>query len=54
MTFALFVLASDVPEGERIFGIAALAVLASITLHGVSDQPGGEWMAKRAEAMGAA
>jgi NhaP-type Na+/H+ or K+/H+ antiporter len=54
MTFSLIVLAADVPQGERIFGIAALAVLASIVLHGVTDQPGAEWMARRAEAKGAA
>jgi sodium/hydrogen antiporter len=54
MTFALFVLSSDASQAERIFGIAALAVLTSIVVHGITDQPGAEWMARRAEARGAA
>jgi sodium/hydrogen antiporter len=49
MTFSLLVLASDVPDGERIFNLAALVVLCSIVLHGLSDTPGSEWMARRAE-----
>jgi len=49
MTFALFVLSSRAVQGERIFGIAALAVLTSIVVHGISDQPGSEWLARRAE-----
>jgi NhaP-type Na+/H+ or K+/H+ antiporter len=50
MTFALLVLASDgIAERERIFDIAALAVLVSIILHGVTDAPGAEWIARRAE-----
>ncbi len=54
MTFALFVLSSDVAQAERIFGIAALAVFVSIIAHGLTDQPGAEWIARRAEARGAA
>jgi NhaP-type Na+/H+ or K+/H+ antiporter len=50
MTFSLLVLGSDVAEGERIFNLAALVVLCSIVVHGVSDTPGSEWMARRAEA----
>jgi sodium/hydrogen antiporter len=50
MTFSLFVLSSEVVQAERIFGIAALAVLVSIVAHGISDQPGAEWIARRAEA----
>ena len=50
MTFALLVLASDgIAERERIFNIAALAVLVSIILHGVTDVAGAEWIARRAE-----
>jgi sodium/hydrogen antiporter len=49
MTFALFVLGSTAPQTERIVGIAALAVFASIILHGLTDHPGSEWMARRAE-----
>jgi len=50
MTFSLFVLTSGATDAERIFGIAALAVLVSIVAHGISDQPGSEWIARRAEA----
>ena len=50
MTFALFVLGSSAPEAERIANIAALAVLASVIAHGLTDQPGSEWIGRRAEA----
>ena len=50
MTFALFVLGSAVPEGERIASIAALAVFVSIIAHGLTDHPGSEWMGRRAQA----
>jgi NhaP-type Na+/H+ or K+/H+ antiporter len=49
MTFALLVLAENPPGGERVASIAALAVLASIFLHGLTDHPGSEWMARHAE-----
>ena len=49
MTFSLLVLASGIPAGERIFDLAALVVLCSIVLHGLTDTPGSEWMARRAE-----
>jgi sodium/hydrogen antiporter len=49
MTFALFVLGSAAPEASRVVGIAALAVFISIIAHGLTDQPGSEWMARRAE-----
>jgi sodium/hydrogen antiporter len=49
MTFALFVLGSAVPDAERITGIAALVVFVSIIAHGLTDHPGSEWMARRAE-----
>jgi NhaP-type Na+/H+ or K+/H+ antiporter len=48
MTFSLLVLGSGVPDGERIFNLAALVVLCSIVLHGLTDTPGSEWMARRA------
>jgi NhaP-type Na+/H+ or K+/H+ antiporter len=54
MTFSLFVLSSAATEAERIFGIAALTVLISIVAHGLTDQPGAEWIARRAEARSAA
>jgi sodium/hydrogen antiporter len=49
MTFALFVLGSGVPEGERIANLAAVTVFASIIAHGLTDHPGAEWMGRRAE-----
>ena len=48
MAFALFVLGSAAPEGERIANIAALAVLVSIAAHGLTDHPAPEWIARRA------
>jgi sodium/hydrogen antiporter len=47
MTFSLLVLSAGVPQGERIFNLAALTVLCSIVLHGVTDTPGAEWLARR-------
>ena len=49
MTFALLVLAEGIPEGERIFNIAALVVFCSIVLHGLTDTPGANWIARRAD-----
>jgi NhaP-type Na+/H+ or K+/H+ antiporter len=50
MTFALLVLAEPgIAERERIFNIAALAVLVSIVVHGVTDVAGANWIAARAE-----
>ena len=54
MTFALFVLGSGAAEADRIVGIAALTVFASVIVHGLTDQPGAEWMARRAERQSAA
>jgi len=54
MTFALFVLGSGAAEANRIVGIAALTVFASVIAHGLTDQPGAEWMARRAERQSAA
>jgi len=47
MVFALFVLGSAAPEGERIANIAALAVLTSIVAHGLSDHAGVQWISRR-------
>jgi sodium/hydrogen antiporter len=47
MTFSLLVLGREIPDGSRIFNIAALAVFCSILLHGLTDTPGSEWMARR-------
>jgi sodium/hydrogen antiporter len=49
MTFALLVLSAGIAQGARIFNLAALAVMCSIILHGLSDTPGTEWLARRAE-----
>jgi sodium/hydrogen antiporter len=48
MTFSLFVLGEAVPEGERIFNLAALCVFASVLAHGLTDTPGSEWLIRRA------
>jgi NhaP-type Na+/H+ or K+/H+ antiporter len=47
MAFSIFVLGQGIGQGERIFDIAALAVLCSIILHGLTDTPGSEWLATR-------
>jgi NhaP-type Na+/H+ or K+/H+ antiporter len=49
MTFALLVLGTGVPDGERIANIAALVVFVSIIAHGLTDHAGAEWIAKRGE-----
>ena len=49
MTFALFVLGSQVPEAERIANLAALTVLISVIAHGLTDHAGAEWIARRSE-----
>jgi NhaP-type Na+/H+ or K+/H+ antiporter len=49
MTFSLLVLADQIPANERIFNLAALCVFVSILAHGLSDTPGAEWIARRAE-----
>jgi NhaP-type Na+/H+ or K+/H+ antiporter len=47
MAFALFVLGSAAAEGERIANIAALAVLASIVAHGLTEHAGVQWIGRR-------
>jgi sodium/hydrogen antiporter len=49
MAFSLLVLSKNIEAGGRIFDIAALAVITSIIAHGLTDTPGSEWMARRAE-----
>jgi sodium/hydrogen antiporter len=49
MTFSLLVLGEGIPQAQRIFNLAALAVLCSIVVHGVSDTPGAEWIARRTQ-----
>jgi len=48
MTFSLLVLSQSIPQGERIFNIAALVVLCSVIAHGLTDTPGSEWIGRRA------
>ncbi len=54
MLFALFVLKSQVGNGELIFDVAAITVIASIVAHGLTDTLGARWMARRTGAAGAA
>jgi sodium/hydrogen antiporter len=49
MTFSLLVLNAAIPQGERIFNLAALVVVCSVVVHGLSDTPGSEWIGRRAE-----
>jgi NhaP-type Na+/H+ or K+/H+ antiporter len=49
MTFALLVLGEGIAQGQRIFNIAALAVFISILVHGLTDTPGSEAIARHAE-----
>jgi sodium/hydrogen antiporter len=49
MTFSLLILADGFAGSERIFNLAALCVFASILAHGLTDTPGAEWVARRAE-----
>jgi NhaP-type Na+/H+ or K+/H+ antiporter len=51
MTFALFVLGSTVPDGEQIAVIAAVTVFFSIIAHGLTDQPGAEWIGRREQSV---
>jgi NhaP-type Na+/H+ or K+/H+ antiporter len=49
MTFSLLVLGEGIPGAERIFNLAALCVFASVLLHGLTDTPGSEWLARRSD-----
>jgi NhaP-type Na+/H+ or K+/H+ antiporter len=49
IAFSLLILGRNVEAGQRIFNIAALAVFASILLHGATDTPGTNWIARREE-----
>ncbi|HSS58859.1 MAG TPA: hypothetical protein VLK59_12680, partial [Solirubrobacteraceae bacterium] len=48
-TFSLLVLSAGGPSAERIFNLAALCVFASVLVHGLSDTPGSEWLARRSD-----
>jgi NhaP-type Na+/H+ or K+/H+ antiporter len=47
MLFALFVLKSDVAGRGLIFDVAAIAIIASIVAHGLTDTVGAKWLARR-------
>ncbi len=47
IAFSLLMLGRHIPNGERIFNIAALAVFCSIIVHGVTDTAGANWIARR-------
>ncbi len=49
MTFSLVILGRQLPAGARIFNIAALAVVVSIVLHGLTETPGIRWIAERCQ-----
>ncbi len=49
MTFALIVLDENIAGGVRIFDLTALVVFCSILLHGISDTPGANWIARHSE-----
>jgi sodium/hydrogen antiporter len=49
MTFALIVLDRQVAGSGRIFDLTALVVFCSIILHGITDTPGANWIARRTE-----
>jgi NhaP-type Na+/H+ or K+/H+ antiporter len=49
VTFSLLVLSQRITAGARIFNLAALTVVCSVIVHGASDTPGAEWIARRSE-----
>jgi len=49
MTFSLLVLGEGIAEGGRLFNLAALTVVCSIIVHGVTDTAGTDWIARRSE-----
>ncbi len=48
MTFALLVLGEGFAQSERLFNLAAIVVFVSTIVHGLSDEPGVGWIARRA------
>jgi NhaP-type Na+/H+ or K+/H+ antiporter len=49
VTFSLLVLDQHITAGEHIFDLTALVVFCSIVLHGLTDTPGANWIARHAE-----
>jgi NhaP-type Na+/H+ or K+/H+ antiporter len=52
MTFSLIVLDRHIESGPRIFDLTALVVFSSIIVHGLTDTPGANWIARHAESKG--
>jgi NhaP-type Na+/H+ or K+/H+ antiporter len=48
MTFSLIVLDQHIANGARIFDLTALVVFCSIIVHGITDTPGANWIARHA------
>jgi NhaP-type Na+/H+ or K+/H+ antiporter len=46
MTFSLIVLDQGIPSAQRIFDLTALVVFTSIIVHGLTDTPGANWIAR--------
>ncbi len=49
MTFSLLVLDQHIARGAQIFDLTALVVFCSIILHGLTDTPGANWIARHTE-----
>ncbi|HEY4426663.1 MAG TPA: cation:proton antiporter [Solirubrobacteraceae bacterium] len=49
IAFSLLILGRQVQDGREIFNLAALAVFASILLHGASDTPGIRWISRHGD-----
>ena len=47
IAFSLLMLGRHIPNGLRIFNIAALVVFSSIILHGLTDTAGANWISRR-------
>jgi NhaP-type Na+/H+ or K+/H+ antiporter len=50
MTFALLVLSAGFDASATLFDLAALVVFVSTIAHGLSDEPGVDWIARRSPA----
>ena len=47
MAFSLLILSRQIEAGREVFEIAALAVFASVILHGLTESPGIHWISTR-------
>jgi NhaP-type Na+/H+ or K+/H+ antiporter len=47
MTYSLLVLARPIADNGRIFDLAALVVVCSVVVHGLTDTSGSEWIGRR-------